>query len=312
MSGAAGGAKRWRSVLRGAFGLLAVGFLASFAWRSRATLAQVAATADPLLLGAAVALWALLHAVAPLFSVLMLRGFGRRLGYREAFAIHAGRLPAKYLPGGIWHSVARAGDYHRAGLESRLVVAYLLIENVTSACGTLALGGVTVAALPAVPVPTRALALAIAVSALAALALLPPLLGRFALPAGERLAWRGYGKGLVCLAGYLVLLGAAFSVFLKGLSAAPAALSPIATGGIYLFAWGVGFVALFAPQGIGVSELVAGHLLGGAMGLAAWMALLAGFRGVALLGDLAAWLVSLALKGTGRPAAGDDSALASP
>lgn len=288
--------KRGRALLRGAFGVLAVGFLAAFAWRSRGQLATVLAAADLSLLAAAVGLWALIHSLSPLFTVLMLRGCGRSLGYREAFAIHAGRLPAKYLPGGIWHTVARVSDYRRGGLDSRLIVSYLLIENLCGAAGTLSLGGLVVASLPSVEDSTRWVALAAAAGSLGVLALLPPLLKRFALPSGERLAWRGYLQGLACLFCYLCLLGSSFSVFLRGLDAAPADLSPLATGGIYLFAWGVGFLALFAPQGIGVSELVAGHLLGGAMTLSVWMALLAGFRVVVLLGDLLAWLFSMALR----------------
>ena len=61
--------------------------------------------------------------------------------------------------------------------------------------------------------------------------------------------------------------------------------------GVYLFSWGVGFIAIIAPQGIGVFELVASELMDGPIGFMGLAALIAGFRVVVLVADILVWLV---------------------
>ena len=52
-------------------------------------------------------------------------------------------------------------------------------------------------------------------------------------------------------------------------------------------------VTVFAPQGIGVLEAVAGDMLSTSMALAEIVAVIAGFRLIALLADAIVWGVSL-------------------
>jgi hypothetical protein len=66
--------------------------------------------------------------------------------------------------------------------------------------------------------------------------------------------------------------------------------------GIYLFSWGVGFLAIFAPQGIGVFEFVASELMASPVGFMGLAALIAGFRIVVLVADIAVWLVYMATR----------------
>jgi len=61
----------------------------------------------------------------------------------------------------------------------------------------------------------------------------------------------------------------------------------------YLLAWAAGFLAVFAPQGIGVFEAVAGLLLDGALPLAGMAVMVAGFRAATLAGDGIAYLAGL-------------------
>ncbi len=61
--------------------------------------------------------------------------------------------------------------------------------------------------------------------------------------------------------------------------------APLETAGAYLFSWGLGFISIFAPQGIGVFEVVAADLMRGAGTLMSVAALLAGFRLVILAAD---------------------------
>ena len=68
-------------------------------------------------------------------------------------------------------------------------------------------------------------------------------------------------------------------------------------GGIYLFSWGVGFLAVFAPQGIGVFEMVGSQLMQSPLGFVGFAALIGGFRLVILVADLLVWIAYHLLRG---------------
>jgi uncharacterized membrane protein YbhN (UPF0104 family) len=60
---------------------------------------------------------------------------------------------------------------------------------------------------------------------------------------------------------------------------------PVTVAGAYMVAWGVGWLALFAPQGVGVFEVTLVALVAGSgVGLAV---VLVGYRAVILVRDLA-------------------------
>src|SRR6185503_4564017 len=85
-------------------------------------------------------LWISMHFLSPLVAVIIL-GQSRRLHYRDAFVIHASRLPSKYLPGGIWHTVARVADFRGIGYSPSLLAEFVLFENAVAAAIALFLGG---------------------------------------------------------------------------------------------------------------------------------------------------------------------------
>jgi hypothetical protein len=64
-----------------------------------------------------------------------------------------------------------------------------------------------------------------------------------------------------------------------------------------LFSWGIGFISIFAPQGIGVFEVVAADLLRGVEPLMGIAAVIAGFRLIILTADAVAWLTLQLLSG---------------
>ena len=66
-------------------------------------------------------------------------------------------------------------------------------------------------------------------------------------------------------------------------------------GSSYLLSWAAGFVVIFSPQGLGVSEWVAGHLMPSTHPLSVVVIAVAGFRMIAIIGDLSAWSLGLAL-----------------
>ncbi len=72
---------------------------------------------------------------------------------------------------------------------------------------------------------------------------------------------------------------------------------PLETAGAYLFSWGVGFIAIFAPQGIGVFEVVAADLMRSDSTFMSVAALLAGFRLIILAADATVWAALNAFSG---------------
>ena len=90
---------------------IALAFLAYFAWQSRELLVELIRSAQLLKLAVAVLVWMLMYATAPLLSMLVFRAREVPLSYKTAARIHITNLPARYLPGGIWHTVGRIAGF---------------------------------------------------------------------------------------------------------------------------------------------------------------------------------------------------------
>jgi hypothetical protein len=239
-----------------------------------------------------VLVWTATHFVSPGFTLLVL-GRDHPIDYRTAFAVHALRLPAKYLPGGIWHMVGRVVDFRSLGHQRPALVDFVLLENLVAAGFALGAGASLLWAAGAVPHWSAAL------GGFAALA----WLGLALVPWGLRLLTRSgrdfpparYLRLLLLACGFWLLASTAFVLFVRAFGGAALQASLPALYGTYLFSWGAGFVAFFAPQGIGVFEFVSGKLLDGQVGLAHAVALMASFRVIVLVGDLTAWAAAFVL-----------------
>jgi hypothetical protein len=88
---------------------------------------------------------------------------------------------------------------------------------------------------------------------------------------------------------FWALASTAFLSYLFAFPGSTQSNSVLEITGTYLFSWAVGYVALFAPQGLGVFETVAGDVLQTTLSLGAIAVLIAGFRIVILMADLVAW-----------------------
>ena len=89
------------------------------------------------MLFAATLVWTLLHLLSPFMAVVVLNGSGSKVSWSQAFATHASRLPARYVPGGVWHTVGRVMDYHEQGVKPRHLTAFVVLENGLAATCTL-------------------------------------------------------------------------------------------------------------------------------------------------------------------------------
>lgn len=283
-------------ILKRIFTPLALGALIYFAWRSHDALSDIITAANKTWIFASIVIWSVLHLVSPLITTHILRSRRLTLNYTTALRIHAARLPAKYLPGGIWHSVARAGDYRTEGIATSAVGWYLLIENIIIAAVTLALGGGLVAIQSSLVPEWRIAGFISLIIGVTALAIVPVISRKSRWESIQLTVPEEYIKSVFYMIGYWSMVGLAFASYMRSFETLSLTGSSLEVAGIYIFSWAIGFITLIAPQGIGISEFVSSQLLEGTLPATGFMALIAGFRILILMADLLAWSCSLVLR----------------
>ncbi len=282
----------WTKLL---FTPLAFAFLLYFSWQAKDVLASIVSQASLLFLGLAAFVWSALHFLSPVLAVFIFSACGSQVTWWQAFSTHAARLPARYAPGGIWHTVGRVMDYHQQGVQPRHLTAFVLLENGLAAAVTLAIGGAIVFTMRG----TDTLGITAGVSSLCAVVALPIIrvqLNTRVLRQPDRFSLPAYLSALGVVTVFWVGATIAFLLYLNAFPSSTGEYSAIEMGGIYLFSWGAGFVAIFAPQGLGVFEFVASELMNSPIGFMGLAALIAGFRVVVLIADLVVWLAYQALR----------------
>ncbi|WP_374606432.1 hypothetical protein [Thermomonas sp.] len=238
----------------------------------------------------AVLLWSLMPLLAPVFAHVVFRALGHRFSWRQLAAIHIGTLPARYIPGGIWHTVGRAAAFSGLGARRRDIAIFVLLENALAIGMAFVLSGPLIALYRGLA-GWGLIAAAAGIGGLLGLIALPSLLSHRQARIRESFSALAY---LLCagVVGVSWCIGAsAFVVFLTAFPDLDLHVAPFEAGATYLFAWGMGFIAIFAPQGIGVFEVVAGDMIGGPGSIKSAAALLAGFRLVILMSDALVWMV---------------------
>lgn len=180
---------------------------------------------------------------------------GHTIPYRRMFTINALSQLAKYLPGGIWHFVGRAGYYHTDGLPLRAVTQAMIVENLWLVFSAF-MAGVSGLLL----YYAGGWRLAVALAGLIAVwwAVLWLIRLRFS---GER-NWRGSLSTLGFQALIWGLVGASLWAVLPSLDGWRSGSLAI---GAFCISWVIGYVALFAPGGIGVREAAMTALLAPAL-----------------------------------------------
>jgi hypothetical protein len=200
---------------------------------------------------------------------------GERLGFAPAVRIWFLASLGKYVPGKVWAVAGAAVLAQRAGVDPSVAVAgALVLQALAIASGAVAVALTAREAFQAAGpgmVPLAAAVLVLSFTGIAALAS-QPLLDRVnrllpssipplrAVPptrlvvafAANLLAWCAYGLSLLCLARGL-LPGVTLSL--------PQAI------GVFTCSYLVGFLALFAPGGLGPRESVFLLMLAGAIGI---------------------------------------------
>ncbi len=278
---------------------VALAFLAYFAWESYELLVDIVRSAKPLKLAVAVLVWMLMHALSPLFSMLIFRARNVPLSYKTAARVHIVNLPARYIPGGIWHTVGRIAGFRDMDIGQRDISIFVFLENLLAVCVAFMIGGSLLAANRGLDGWGQIAALS-AVGGAVFLLASPFILSLRVIQGDDRFPTRDYVAVTIVTAISWCIAATAFVIYLSAFPGLALQAAPLETAGAYLFSWGVGFIAIFAPQGIGVFEVVAADLMGGAGTFMSVAALLAGFRIIVLAADATVWVALHALSGNNR------------
>ena len=220
---------------------------------------------------------------------------------------------AKYLPGGLWPIVGRAGLARRLGVPLRVAGASLVMEAllIVAAAALLAPLVLAAAGAPAWAGPAAVAALALAALAATragvAIRAARAVLARAAGGTAPAIRLRPARRALALYVAAWAVTGLALWLTARALYAVPLADAPLYAGA-YAVAWTAGFAVVFAPGGLGVREVVLVALLRGRIGETQALLLAATSRLMFTAADAAAAGLALpwlrrALRGT-RAAAG--------
>lgn len=287
--------RRAISIGRLVFTPAAVIFLAMATWQARDLIGSVLQGARRDLLLAAVVCWCGSHVLGPVFSFIALRQCGIALPFRTVVGIHVRRLPARYLPGGIWHTVSRMSDLRHKGAGRQLLFALVVGENLLPLSAAILLAGVA-------GWWAGFAAWALAALACATVLIIGTFHGmRYLLRGVHAIPLRPFLGMLMATIGFWLLAGTSFALYWRSFpSVANAEITHVY--GAYWLAWSGGFLAIFAPQGIGVFESIFAFLLKGVAPFSQLVVIAAGFRVVVLVADAVSYSVLALLEGFRRHA----------
>ena len=256
-----------------------------------------------------VGLLALVAATALAFAALLanasswravMASLGLNVTWREAAGVFFVSQVGKYVPGAIWPVVAQTEFAKAHGMSRSRAATGSLVAMAVGVVMAGVVGGVTLAVFSPGGLTEYWWALAIAFAL--AVTLVPAVLTRLLSLALKVLRRPGEpprigARALLVAAAFSglnwLLLGAQAWVLLRPL--APSASIGIATGAFAL-AWLAGFLAVFAPAGLGVRE---GALVVSLAGVAARpdaLALAVLSRFALTLADVAAWALGVTLR----------------
>lgn len=222
---------------------------------------ELVAGARPALIAASLVASFGLILVGAWFWVVSLRTQGYRAAPLEvlnkAILATSRSLLARYVPGSVWFAVGRVGLLRATGIPIGPLSATAILEMATSLTVVL-LCGLGVLSLSG-GIPGGATWMI--VLALGLIAATSPAVG------GRVVAWWAARRGVVfslSWRGYLQLVGInlvfwgwsalTFLLYLRSFPVSDPYRTTLVVGG-FLLTWGIGFLAPFAPQGIGVFEV---------------------------------------------------------
>lgn len=284
----------WLKVARWAYVAVLLSVVVWIVWGRRDELAALLADARPGFLLLALTLGLGNLAINAVMWRTALGALGQTVAFRTVLSATARSVPARYVPGSVWFAVGRAALLRKDGVSTRAVTTVALLESALSLVVAVGFGAVLLLATGRGP--DAGWAIGAACVALAAAAS-PPVINRgLAWLARRRggvvphLSWASHLRILGVLVGFWAWSATTFVAYLLAFPGVEVGAT-LQIAGSFMLAWGVGFLAPFAPQGAGVFEVTVAALLTGG-GVAAVAVVVGGFRALMAVRDALAFGVS--------------------
>lgn len=227
---------------------------------------------SPWRLAASLALHVLALGIFSLIWRVVIRGFGNIISPTAAFKIAYLSNLGRYIPGKVWQMFGMVYLAKKVGIQEEAAVSSWIVAMVFALSAAFSLGLAILLFFPEELAPVREtfgqrtlwIAMALAVSTSALLIFLPRMVFKplnIALSIVKRSPVKFFLKpltGLVVFSAYFLgwlTYGVAFWLFTNSLTAEP--VIPLWVGvGAFVLAYQAGYLAFFAPAGIGVRELI--------------------------------------------------------
>ena len=286
------GRKRARSVARVVY-LACLAAAVTWLVASRGDeVATLLEEARPLQIAAALAATFGLILLTARFWAVSLRMLGHEASLRQVATATARALPARYVPVGLSFPAARIALLRAGGFGLAPLTVTAGLEMVVRPAVALTLGMALLAVSGGL---SSGLAWAAVTLAVALVAVSPTIGGRVLSRLAARrgvmltITWGGLARLAVTEAAYWTWSAATFVLYLRAFPAADG-FGLLHAGGAFMVAWALGFLAVFAPQGIGVAEVsLVGLLAAGDDGAGIALAVLfGGYRLVQVARDMLA------------------------
>lgn len=229
----------------------------------------------------------------------LLAGWGQHIAFRPAARVWALSNLGRYVPGKVWTVTGLVVLSQRAGVRgSAAAASAVAFQALVLGTGVAIVAGTTPHATSALRL---AIGFAVAAGSLTVLVWGPTArwLGRIMSTTSplSPLPLSAVGAGaLLMLLGWLTY-GFSFWLFIQGLLPDPH-LSIVTASGVFTLSYILGTLALFAPGGIGVREVVMISLLTPYLGSGGAVAASVGSRVLLTVGEVGAALIAVALART--------------
>lgn len=284
-----GAPRSWRPLLKSlqrVFLLLAVVGIGVYLLANRDAVGTTFEKMDPRWLAPAAVWLGLLHPVMAYVYWCIQRGLGIERSYRRTLTSYIARLPARFVPGGVWHSLARYADIHNDDDASAAKLGGLFVlEVIAVASGGCLASGVLAWSIIDARQSVHPLALLVMAAGVAG-SLVP-----FVLP-----RWRRHMRGashwfaaIIAVGIVWTSVGATFALVAKAIGGPFLQCASSALSATYTTAATAGYAAIFAPQGWGVTDAVFALLRPCPIPLAALLSAILAYRLVTIVVDICIW-----------------------
>ncbi|NLW71524.1 MAG: hypothetical protein GXY37_01370 [Chloroflexi bacterium] len=249
---------RFLSVVKWLWLLLVIAGAIYYFYDHQEEITRLISELSPLRIASSLGLLLLGKALIVLLVQFSIKTEGWDQNFSRTIGLYGITSMGKYIPGGVWHFVGRISAYRLKGLNAKQITRVLILENYWLLSSAIAFGLLAIIAgrfnlitdllnIPATSLLQIGLAVIVIVTWAVSLFFLKSWMGRRTLKPLPSVP-------LIMVVGVSLwsLIGASFFVMFSNTDLSTAPLF----GGGYAISWAIGYLAVFAPGGLGVREAV--------------------------------------------------------